>query len=133
MNFVALARDSQIRPHLDHPVAEPVPRLLALEGTASRLFGGIPRGPAVALPGGRAAAPGVKNAPRRRVSTAVVHLICNQGVGGSNPSPGTSLRWHPAHRMWAGGTEVGRIAQNPCGIGIGGFPWTWETVGSPAP
>jgi hypothetical protein len=24
-----------------------------------------------------------------RVSTAVVHLICNQGVGGSNPSPGT--------------------------------------------
>ena len=26
---------------------------------------------------------------RGRVSTAVVHLICNQGVGGSNPSPGT--------------------------------------------
>ena len=25
-----------------------------------------------------------------RVSTAVVHLICNQGVGGSNPSPGTN-------------------------------------------
>ena len=27
-----------------------------------------------------------------RVSTAVVHLICNQGVGGSNPSPGTSFK-----------------------------------------
>ena len=26
-----------------------------------------------------------------RVSTAVVHLICNQGVGGSNTSPGTIL------------------------------------------
>jgi hypothetical protein len=27
-----------------------------------------------------------------RVSTAVVHLICNQGVGGSNPSPGTIFK-----------------------------------------
>ncbi len=27
-----------------------------------------------------------------RVSTVVVHLICNQGVGGSNPSPGTIFR-----------------------------------------
>ena len=26
----------------------------------------------------------------RRVSTGVVQLICNQKVGGSNPSPGTS-------------------------------------------
>ena len=25
-----------------------------------------------------------------RVSTVVVHLICNQGVGGSNPSAGTN-------------------------------------------
>ena len=29
------------------------------------------------------------NSMQGRVSTAVVHLICNQGVGGSNPSPGT--------------------------------------------
>ncbi len=29
-----------------------------------------------------------------RVSTAVVHLICNQGVGGSNPSPGTICKEH---------------------------------------
>lgn len=28
--------------------------------------------------------------PARRVSTGVVQLICNQKVGGSNPSPGTS-------------------------------------------
>ena len=27
----------------------------------------------------------------RRVSTGVVQLICNQKVGGSNPSPGTSF------------------------------------------
>jgi hypothetical protein len=32
------------------------------------------------------------NPALRRVSTAVVHLICNQGVGGSNPSPGTNLK-----------------------------------------
>ncbi len=25
-----------------------------------------------------------------RLSTVVVHLICNQGVGGSNPSAGTN-------------------------------------------
>jgi len=30
-----------------------------------------------------------------------------------------------------GGQEVGRIAQNPCAIGIGGFPREWEAVGSP--
>jgi hypothetical protein len=30
-----------------------------------------------------------ENVEKSRVSTAVVHLICNQGVGGSNPSPGT--------------------------------------------
>ena len=30
----------------------------------------------------------------RRVSTGVVQLICNQKVGGSNPSPGTiGLPW----------------------------------------
>lgn len=29
-------------------------------------------------------------APDRRVSTVVVQLICNQKVGGSNPSPGTT-------------------------------------------
>jgi hypothetical protein len=29
-----------------------------------------------------------------------------------------------------GGRKVGRIAPNPCAIGIGGFPRGWETVGS---
>ncbi len=33
----------------------------------------------------------VQHNSKGRVSTAVVHLICNQGVGGSNPSPGTIL------------------------------------------
>src|SRR5437660_8238804 len=32
------------------------------------------------------------NVAESRVSTAVVHLICNQGVGGSNPSPGTIFK-----------------------------------------
>jgi hypothetical protein len=32
------------------------------------------------------------NSTQGRVSTAVVHLICNQGVGGSNPSPGTIFK-----------------------------------------
>jgi hypothetical protein len=29
------------------------------------------------------------------------------------------------------GGKMGRIAQNPCAIGIGGFPHGWEVVGSP--
>jgi hypothetical protein len=34
----------------------------------------------------------VQQNSKGRVSTAVVHLICNQGVGGSNPSPGTIFK-----------------------------------------
>ena len=30
----------------------------------------------------------------------------------------------------AGASQLGRIAQNPCVIGIGGFPRAWETLGS---
>jgi hypothetical protein len=46
----------------------------------------------------------------------VVHLICNQGVGGSNPSGGTSFRC--CVRSWcdaaakAGGSQRGWL---PCG------------------
>ena len=35
----------------------------------------------------------------RRVSTGVVQLICNQKVGGSNPSPGTSVKNRRASRL----------------------------------
>ena len=35
----------------------------------------------------------------RRVSTGVVQLICNQKVGGSNPSPGTTLPLSPKRHI----------------------------------
>jgi hypothetical protein len=37
--------------------------------------------------------------PARRVSTGVVQLICNQKVGGSNPSPGTSVPLSPKRHI----------------------------------
>ena len=37
--------------------------------------------------------------PARRVSTGVVQLICNQKVGGSNPSPGTTRALSPKRRI----------------------------------
>src|SRR6187399_560391 len=40
MYFVALARDSEIRPHLDHPVAKPISQLLALGLFLARNFPG---------------------------------------------------------------------------------------------
>lgn len=44
-------------------------------------------------------------APDRRVSTVVVQLICNQKVGGSNPSPGTTP--HPPPHTPAGSPAQG--------------------------